>query len=53
VSAHNIGLGSGSGALLTVPALRAAARLIDRAEQLDDTSARTEHAIEAWDSELL
>lgn len=47
------GLGSGAGALLSVPAIRAAARLVDQAEQNGPAAARTEHAIAAWDPELL
>ena len=53
LSAHRVGLGSGAGALLAVPALRSAARLVDRAEQFGDAADRSEHAIEAWDAELL
>ena len=53
VSARRIGLGSGAGALLAVPALRSAARLVDGAEQLGDAASRSEHAIEAWDADLL
>src|SRR5699024_6213543 len=53
LSARHVGLGSGAGALLAVPALRATARLVDAAEGYDDPAGRSERAIEAWDSELL
>ncbi len=52
ISTHQIGLGSGAGALLAVPALRSAARLVDRVDQFG-VAERDEHAIDAWDAELL
>jgi nicotinate-nucleotide--dimethylbenzimidazole phosphoribosyltransferase len=49
-SDRRIGLGSGAGALLAVPAIRAAARLVDQA---GPAAERTDHAIDAWDPDLL
>jgi nicotinate-nucleotide--dimethylbenzimidazole phosphoribosyltransferase len=52
VSAHQMGLGSGAGALLAVPLIRSAARLVDRAEEFGPAE-RSDHAVDAWDAELL
>jgi nicotinate-nucleotide--dimethylbenzimidazole phosphoribosyltransferase len=52
LSSHQIGLGSGAGALLAVPMIRASARLVDRAEEFGPAE-RSEHAVDAWDAELL
>ncbi|MBN9609139.1 MAG: hypothetical protein BGO26_04275 [Actinobacteria bacterium 69-20] len=54
---HRLTLGSGAGALLAVPALRAALRLLDDAAATEQAgepgTERTERAIDAWDAELL
>jgi nicotinate-nucleotide--dimethylbenzimidazole phosphoribosyltransferase len=50
LSERRIGLGSGAGALLAVPAIRAAARVVDTA---GPPAERTGNAIDAWDPDLL
>lgn len=54
---HRLTLGSGAGALLAVPALRSALRLLDdaAAEDRSGVSAlqRTDRAVDAWDADLL
>lgn len=50
---RRLALGSGCGALLTVPQLRAAAGLVDDAMDLAAALQRGDHAIDDWDPALL
>lgn len=50
---HQLTLGSGAGALLATPTIRSAMRALDRASAEEYTLPRTEHAINAWNPELL
>lgn len=50
---RKLGLGSGAGALLTLPALRSAARLLDQVSHSGAELARTEQAVTEWDPNLL
>ncbi len=50
---HAMTLGSGSGAMMSVPALRIAAHLADEAARYNETIERAGNAIAAWDQGLL